>query len=214
MGSNETKDRCKLLHNSFVSSLSTTMLTKTLRITLLASWLCFLASAAGVSVAAFAPPAPMKIGKRSYKAAFVSNKTPRPPLLKMSKFDRDDDNEDHVEDSLRDGSFASSKDGNDQGIISSTPSSKGLQTVVRAIEIAWYSLGSIVWFCVGGFGTASLFMNLIGYDYTFSPEDGLNIDTIEHIREERLMEEQFKAYEKMQASIKPLSVLTDHRNIM
>jgi len=28
------------------------------------------------------------------------------------------------------------------------------------------------------------------------------------------MEEQFKAYEKMQASIKPLSVLTDHRNIM
>jgi len=172
------------------------MNTKIVRITvIIASWLFFLAAAAFRPAAAFVPT--MTLTKNE-KYRFQRDFTNDP--LKMSEPEHDVVAEDGEDEST---STARLQD--EQGKNSPSP----LQMVVQGMEVVWYTAGSVAWYCVGGFGTASLCLNLIGYDYTFSREDGLNIDTIQRIREEKMILKQYKAYEKIEASIQPMSVITD-----
>lgn len=69
---------------------------------------------------------------------------------------------------------------------------KPLQKLGWGIYLLW---SFCIWFLGSAF-TVGLFLNLFGYGYTFSKDEGLRIDTIQQFRIERQFEMESQRYEK------------------
>lgn len=99
--------------------------------------------------------------------------------------------------------ISSAEKGDPQTITDKADENVELKNTVRSagkkVGLAGLYGFSFVMNIVGLYFTAGLILNLCGYAYEFSFEEGYKIDTIEHRRIERQFEQQSKRYEREHA---------------
>ncbi|CAB9502002.1 expressed unknown protein [Seminavis robusta] len=149
------------------------------RVTLVATWLCFLAASVN-------PSESFALSSRVSSVPLLDKPRPtlpsQPTSLKMSA---DLDNQATEVNALVPGEEES---------VATPPNTMKVPKSLEKAVLFFLRVYSVFVFSAGTFFTCMLLLNVFGYDYAFSKEEGFRVDTIEQLRTEKQFRKAAEAY--------------------